>query len=142
MTLPMRLGLGQFNTLTDEMLTFIKQIGVDDFLMTPFGAPWTASTAPTTGSTSAWVLVGDWATTTSSGRSATSAPGARVRVDSLRRIPAATRSAAPRSVRTSGSGNAGQRLLTELLDGIQCLPHVVPGRGVVEDAQPEGKGPV
>ena len=50
----MRLGLGQFNTLTDEMLTFIKQIGVDDFLMTPFGAPWTASTAPTTGSTSAW----------------------------------------------------------------------------------------
>ena len=33
MTLPMRVGLGQFNTLTDEMLTFIKQIGVDDFLM-------------------------------------------------------------------------------------------------------------
>ena len=33
MNLPMRVGLGQFNTLTDEMLTFIKQIGVDDFLM-------------------------------------------------------------------------------------------------------------
>lgn len=33
MTLPMRVGLGQFNTLTDEILTFIKQIGVNDFLM-------------------------------------------------------------------------------------------------------------
>ena len=33
MPLPMRVGLGQFNTLTDEILTFIKQIGVNDFLM-------------------------------------------------------------------------------------------------------------
>ena len=33
MTLPMRLGLGQFNELTDEKLTFIKQLGADDFLM-------------------------------------------------------------------------------------------------------------
>ena len=31
--LPMRIGLGQFNELTDEKLQFIKQLGVDDFLM-------------------------------------------------------------------------------------------------------------
>lgn len=29
----MRIGLGQFNELTDEMLAFIKQLGADDFLM-------------------------------------------------------------------------------------------------------------
>ena len=29
----MRVGLGQFNELTDEMLAFIKQLGVQDFLM-------------------------------------------------------------------------------------------------------------
>ena len=33
MTLPMRVGLGQFNVLTDEKLAFIKQVGADDFLM-------------------------------------------------------------------------------------------------------------
>ena len=33
MTPRMRLGLGQFNELTDEKLTFIKQLGADDFLM-------------------------------------------------------------------------------------------------------------
>ncbi len=33
MSLPMRVGLGQFNELTDEKLTFIKQMGCDDFLM-------------------------------------------------------------------------------------------------------------
>ncbi len=33
MTLSMRLGLGQFNELTDEKLAFIKQLGADDFLM-------------------------------------------------------------------------------------------------------------
>ena len=33
MTPRMRLGLGQFNQLTDEKLTFIKQLGADDFLM-------------------------------------------------------------------------------------------------------------
>ena len=33
LTLPMRLGLGQFNELTDEKLAFIKQLGADDFLM-------------------------------------------------------------------------------------------------------------
>ena len=31
--LPMRVGLGQFNELTDERLTFIKQCGCDDFLV-------------------------------------------------------------------------------------------------------------
>ena len=31
--LPMRAGLGQFRDATDEQLTFIKQCGVDDFLM-------------------------------------------------------------------------------------------------------------
>jgi mannonate dehydratase len=31
--LPMRIGLGQFNELTDEQLLFIKQLGADDFLM-------------------------------------------------------------------------------------------------------------
>ena len=31
--LPMRVGLGQFHELTDEMCRFIKQIGCDDFLM-------------------------------------------------------------------------------------------------------------
>ena len=29
----MRVGLGQFNELTDEMCQFIKQMGCDDFLM-------------------------------------------------------------------------------------------------------------
>lgn len=29
----MRIGLGQFNELTDEKLTFIKQLGAEDFLM-------------------------------------------------------------------------------------------------------------
>ena len=33
MSTQMRLGLGQFNELTDEKLAFIKQLGVDDFLM-------------------------------------------------------------------------------------------------------------
>lgn len=33
MKLPMRVGLGQFNELTDEKLQFIKQLGADDFLM-------------------------------------------------------------------------------------------------------------
>ncbi len=33
MSLSMRVGLGQFNELTDEMLAFIKQMGADDFLM-------------------------------------------------------------------------------------------------------------
>lgn len=33
MSLQMRIGLGQFNELTDEKLTFIKQLGADDFLM-------------------------------------------------------------------------------------------------------------
>ena len=33
MTLSMRVGLGQFNTLTDEKLAFIKQLGANDFLM-------------------------------------------------------------------------------------------------------------
>ena len=33
MTLQMRVGLGQFNELTDEKLAFIKQLGADDFLM-------------------------------------------------------------------------------------------------------------
>lgn len=33
MSLPMRVGLGQFNELTDEKLHFIKQLGADDFLM-------------------------------------------------------------------------------------------------------------
>ena len=33
----MRIGLGQFNTLTDEKLAFIKQIGVDDFQMNMLG---------------------------------------------------------------------------------------------------------
>ncbi|MDA0745866.1 MAG: mannonate dehydratase [bacterium] len=33
MSLRMRIGLGQFNELTDEKLTFIKQLGADDFLM-------------------------------------------------------------------------------------------------------------
>ena len=33
MTLQMRVGLGQFNELTDEKLAFIKQMGADDFLM-------------------------------------------------------------------------------------------------------------
>ncbi|NKB72360.1 MAG: TIM barrel protein [Candidatus Latescibacteria bacterium] len=33
MSLTMRVGLGQFNELTDEKLTFIKQLGADDFLM-------------------------------------------------------------------------------------------------------------
>ena len=31
--LPMRVGLGQFHELTDEMCQFIKQLGCDDFLM-------------------------------------------------------------------------------------------------------------
>ncbi len=33
MSQKMRVGLGQFRELTDEMLTFIKQVGADDFLM-------------------------------------------------------------------------------------------------------------
>ncbi|MBI93237.1 MAG: mannonate dehydratase [Gemmatimonadaceae bacterium] len=33
MPLSMRVGLGQFNELTDEMCQFIKQMGCDDFLM-------------------------------------------------------------------------------------------------------------
>ena len=33
MSLSMRIGLGQFNELTDEKLLFIKQLGADDFLM-------------------------------------------------------------------------------------------------------------
>ena len=33
MSLKMRVGLGQFNELTDELLAFIKQMGCDDFLM-------------------------------------------------------------------------------------------------------------
>ena len=33
MTRKMRVGLGQFNELTDEKLAFIKQCGADDFLM-------------------------------------------------------------------------------------------------------------
>ena len=33
MLLKMRVGLGQFQELTDEMLAFIKQMGADDFLM-------------------------------------------------------------------------------------------------------------
>lgn len=33
MSLEMRIGLGQFNELTDEKLAYIKQLGADDFLM-------------------------------------------------------------------------------------------------------------
>ncbi len=33
MNLEMRVGLGQFNELTDEKLAYIKQLGADDFLM-------------------------------------------------------------------------------------------------------------
>ena len=33
MSLPMRIALGQFNEITDDMLTFIKQLGANDFLM-------------------------------------------------------------------------------------------------------------
>jgi mannonate dehydratase len=33
MSLPMRVGLGQFNEISDEILAFIKQLGADDFLM-------------------------------------------------------------------------------------------------------------
>ena len=33
MDLPMRLGMGQFNQVTDELLQFIKQLGVDDVLL-------------------------------------------------------------------------------------------------------------
>ena len=33
MPLKMRVGLGQFNEITDDILTFIKQMGADDFLM-------------------------------------------------------------------------------------------------------------
>lgn len=33
MDLPMRLGIGQFNQLTDERLQFIKQLGVNDMLL-------------------------------------------------------------------------------------------------------------
>ena len=31
MSLQMRVGLGQFNELTNEKLAFIKQMGCDDF---------------------------------------------------------------------------------------------------------------
>ena len=137
MTLPMRVGLGQFNTLTDEMLTFIKQIGVDDFLMTPFGAHGPLRQPQPRAQLLHELLVGDGGhDNVVRAIRRFPPPGAWVRVVTLRRLLAAN------CVHTSGSGNAGQRLLTELLDGIQCLPHVVPGRGVVEDAQPEGKGPV
>ena len=33
MSTQMRIALGQFNEITDEKLTFIKQLGADDFLM-------------------------------------------------------------------------------------------------------------
>ena len=33
MSLKMRVGLGQFNEISEELLAFIKQLGVDDFLM-------------------------------------------------------------------------------------------------------------
>ena len=33
MTSEMRIGLGQFNVLTDEKLAYIKQLGAEDFLM-------------------------------------------------------------------------------------------------------------
>ena len=33
MSLPMRIGLGQFDELTDEKLVYIRQLGADDFLM-------------------------------------------------------------------------------------------------------------
>ena len=33
MPLEMRIGLGQFNKLTDEKLAYIKQLGSNDFLM-------------------------------------------------------------------------------------------------------------
>ena len=32
-TLPMRVGLGQFQEITDERLAYIKQCGCDDFQM-------------------------------------------------------------------------------------------------------------
>ena len=35
----MKIGLGQFNELTDDILTFIKQIGVDDFQMNFYHCP-------------------------------------------------------------------------------------------------------
>ena len=35
----MRVGLGQFNELTDEILQFIKQVGADDFLMNTASLP-------------------------------------------------------------------------------------------------------
>ena len=44
----MRIGLGQFNELTDEKLAFIKQLGADDFLMNtprlPGDKQWSTST--------------------------------------------------------------------------------------------------
>ena len=33
MSLKMRVGLGQFNEISEDLLAFIKQLGVDDFLM-------------------------------------------------------------------------------------------------------------
>ena len=33
MSLKMRVGLGQFNEINDDLMAFIKQVGVDDFLM-------------------------------------------------------------------------------------------------------------
>lgn len=39
MSLPMRVGLGQFNELTDEKPTFIKQMGCNDFLMNTLRLP-------------------------------------------------------------------------------------------------------
>ena len=44
MSLKMRVGLGQFNEISDELLAFIKQLGADDFLMNtpklPGAAQW------------------------------------------------------------------------------------------------------
>ena len=35
MTSEMRIGLGQFNVLTDEKLAYIKQLGAEDYLKNP-----------------------------------------------------------------------------------------------------------
>ena len=37
----MRIGLGQFNELTEEKMSFIKQLGADDFLMNTPNLPGT-----------------------------------------------------------------------------------------------------
>ena len=49
MSLQMRVGLGQFNELTDEKLAFIKQMGCDDFLMNTPRLPATSN-----GNTTTW----------------------------------------------------------------------------------------